>query len=188
VKGVFGGNFNPVHNGHLILANEAINLLNLKKILFIPAWKSPFKNDLPSTPFIDRYNMLELATSEIQFFEVLNIESKRKQTSYTYYTLKELLKKEKNLCLLIGEDQAIGFRKWHKWEKILQIVDVYVFRRNINNKQNKEYPKELKMLNTKIIEISSTDIRNKIKNGNPVANLLPEEVLNYIKKHKLYKT
>jgi len=186
VKGVFGGNFNPVHTGHLILANNALNLLDLEKIFFIPAWQSPFKSDLPSTPFIDRYNMLKLATSEIQFFEVLSIESKRKQTSYTYYTLKELLKKEKNLCLLIGEDQAIDFKKWYKWEKILQIVEVYVFRRNIKNKQNKEYPKELKMFNTKIIEISSTDIRNKIKNGKPVAHLLPEEVLNYIKEHNLY--
>jgi len=185
VKGVFGGNFNPVHKGHLILANDALKLLNLEKILFIPAWKAPLKNDTISASFEDRYNMLNLATSKTKFFEVSDLESKRKGISYTYYTIKELIKKEKSLCLLIGEDQAINFKEWHKWEKILQIVDVYVFKRS---KAKRKYPKGLKTLNSKIIEISSTDIRNRIKNGKSVDALLPEAVLDYIKEHKLYKT
>lgn len=185
MKGVLGGNFNPVHKGHLILANDALKLLDLEKILFVPAWKAPLKNDIISASFEDRYNMLKLATSKTKFFEVLDLESKRKGISYTYYTIKELLKKEKSLCLLIGEDQAINFKEWHKWEKILQIVDVYVFKRS---KKNQKYPKELKTLNTRIIEISSSDIRNRIKDGKPVDALLPEAVLNYTKEHDLYKT
>jgi nicotinate-nucleotide adenylyltransferase len=184
LKGIFGGNFNPVHTGHLILANDALNLLALDKILFVPAWKSPFKNDIVSIPFKDRYNMLRAATSNKNRFEVLDIEAKRKGISYTYHTLKELLKKEKKLCLLIGEDQAADFREWYKWKEILKMVDVFVFKRS---KKKQKYPKELKVLNSRIIEISSTEIRNKITKGESVDFLVPGKVLNYIKKHKLYK-
>jgi nicotinate-nucleotide adenylyltransferase len=184
VKGIFGGNFNPVHKGHLILANDALKILNLEKILFVPAWKAPLKDVTISVSFKHRYNMLKLATSKTNFFEVLDLESKIKGISYTYYTLKELLKTEKDLCLLIGEDQAINFKEWHKWEEILKLVDIYVFKRS---KKNQKYPKEFRSLNTRIIEISSTDIRDRIKNGKPVGTLLPEGVLDYIKEHKLYK-
>lgn len=183
MKGIFGGNFNPVHTGHLILANDALNLLFLEKVLFVPAWKSPFKNDIDSAPFKDRYDMLKAATSNKNRLEVLDIEARRKGISYTYHTLKELLKKEKKLCLLIGEDQAMDFRKWHKWEDILKMVDVFVFKRT---KKKQKYQEGLKTLNSRIIEISSTEIRDKIKKGEPVDYLLPERVLNYIKKHKLY--
>jgi nicotinate-nucleotide adenylyltransferase len=184
VKAIFGGNFNPVHTGHLIQAIDALNLLSLEKILFIPAWKAPLKEEIVSVSFEDRYNMLKSATSNISYFEVLKIESKRKGISYSYDTIKELLKKEKELCLLIGEDQAMNFTDWNEWQKILQSIDVYVLNRS-NNKI--KYLKELKPLNTRIIEISSTEIRNKIKKGEPVDFLVPKEVLNYIKKHKLYK-
>jgi nicotinate-nucleotide adenylyltransferase len=184
LKGVFGGNFNPVHTGHLILASDALSLLTMEKILFIPAWKPPFKENLPSIPFKHRYNMLKIATSNRNCFEVLDIEAKRKGISYTYYTLKELFKKEAELCLLIGEDQAKAFEEWYKWKEILKIVDVFVFKRS---EKKKKYPKGLKILNSRIIEISSTEIRDKIKNGEPVDYLLPEGVLNYIKEHNLYK-
>jgi nicotinate-nucleotide adenylyltransferase len=185
LKGIFGGNFNPVHTGHLILAADALNLLALEKILFIPTWKSPFKENIPSIPFKDRYNMLKIATSSDDRFEVLDIEAKRKGISYTYHTLKELLKKEKEFCLLIGEDQAIDFKEWYRWEETLKMVDVFVFKRS---KKKKKYPDGLKQLNSRIIEISSTEIRNKIKNGESVDSLVPKEVLNYIKEHELYKS
>ena len=183
MKAIFGGNFNPVHTGHLIQAIDALNLLSLEKILFIPAWKAPLKDNIVSASFKDRYNMLKLATSDIKAFEVLDLESKRKEISYSYYTIKELLKKEKELCLLIGEDQALNFTDWNKWQKILQTIDIYVLKRSSNNIK---YRKELKPLNTRIIEISSTEIRNKIKKGEPVDFLIPEKVLNYIKEHELY--
>lgn len=184
MKGVFGGNFNPIHTGHLILASDALNLLSLKKVIFIPAWKSPFKENIPSAPFEDRYNMLKLATNK-DYFEVSDIEAKRKGTSYTYHTLKELLKKETELCLLIGEDQAADFKEWYKWQEIPKMVDVFVFKRS---KKKKEYPTGLKELNSRIIEISSTEIRDKIKTGESVDFLAPKEVVNYIKKHNLYKS
>jgi nicotinate-nucleotide adenylyltransferase len=185
LKGIFGGNFNPVHTGHLIVASDALRLLDLEKVLFVPAWKSPFKNDIISVPFKDRYNMLKSALSDKKRFEVLNIEAKRKGVSYTYDTLKELLKKEKNLCLLIGEDQAVDFTNWYKWKEILEMVGVFVFKRS---KEQQKLSDELKLLNSRIIEISSTEIRDKIKKGKSVDFLVPEEVLNYIKEHKLYKT
>ncbi|MEO0292948.1 MAG: nicotinate (nicotinamide) nucleotide adenylyltransferase [candidate division WOR-3 bacterium] len=185
MKGIFGGNFDPVHIGHLILATDALDLLNLEKILFVPAWRSPFKNSEDSLPFKDRYNMLKLATKSSKFFEVLDIESKRKGISYTYDTIKELLKKEKELCLLIGEDQACDFKKWYKWEEILKLVKVFVFRRSVVIP--KKFPKGLILLNSRIVQISSTEIRDKIKEGKPVDFLLPKEVLTYINRRNLYK-
>ena len=98
--------------------------------------------------------------------------------------LKELFKKEKELCLLIGTDQATDFEEWYRCEEILKMVDVFVFKRS---KKEQKYPRGLKILNSKIIEISSTEIRDKIKKGEPVDYLLPEGVLNYIKEHNLYK-
>jgi nicotinate-nucleotide adenylyltransferase len=184
LKAIFGGNFNPVHTGHLILAADALRLLSLDKVLFIPAWKSPFKENIPVIPFEDRYNMLELAASNKKYLKVLDIEGKRKGISYTYQTLKELLKKEKNLCVLIGEDQAKDFKEWYKWEEILKMANVFVFKRS---KKKHKYPEGLKILNSRIIEISSTEIRNKIKNGQPVDFLVPDPVRDYIRKHKLYR-
>ena len=185
MKGVFGGNFNPVHTGHLTLGNVALDLLNLEKVLFIPAWKSPFKENIPSIPFKDRYNMLQIATANNGRFEVLDIEAKRKGISYTYHTLKELFKKEKELCLLIGNDQAADFKDWYRWEEILKMVEVFVFKRS---KKEQKYPRGLKILNSEIIEISSTEIREKIKNGESVDSFVPKVVLEYIKEHNLYQT
>ncbi len=185
MKGVFGGNFNPVHIGHLILAADSLHILSLEKVLFIPAWKSPFKENASVIPFKDRYNMLKLATHNKKYFEVLNIEGKRKGISYTYYTLKELLKKEENLCLLIGEDQAADFTEWYKWKEILKMVEVFVFKRS---KKKHKYPEGLKELDSRIIEISSTEIRKKIQNGETVDFLVSDSVRDYIKEHKLYKT
>jgi len=185
LKGVFGGNFNPVHIGHLILAADSLRLLSLEKVFFVPAWKSPFKENVPAAPFKDRYNMLKLATFNKKDFEILDIEGKRKGVSYTYYTLKELIKKEKNLCLLIGEDQAKDFKEWYKWEEILKMVEVFVFKRS---KKKKKYPEGLKEIDSRIVEISSTEIRDKIKKGESADFLIPNSVRDYIKEHGLYKT
>ncbi|MEA1912229.1 MAG: nicotinate (nicotinamide) nucleotide adenylyltransferase [candidate division WOR-3 bacterium] len=184
MKGVFGGNFDPVHIGHLILAMDAIRLLELEKVLFIPAFKSPFKKDFTSTPFEHRYKMLELATQDKSFFQVLDIEGKRKGISYTYDTLKELKQKGEELCLLIGEDQAVEFHRWYRWKEILKMVDVFVLRRK---KGPKKYHEGLKDLKSRTIEISSAEIRDSIRMGKPVDFLLLDKVLKYIRKHNLYK-
>jgi len=184
VKGVFGGNFDPVHIGHLIVAIDAVRILGLEKVLFVPTWISPFKKDIKTTPFHHRFEMLCLATENNPFFEVLGIEGRRKGISYTYDTLKELKEKESELCLLIGEDQAEEFASWHRWNEIIEIAEVYVLRRS---KSPKEYPPYLNPLQSKIIEISSTEIRNAISDKEPVDYYLPYRVFDYIKKHGLYK-
>jgi len=184
VKGVFGGNFDPVHIGHLILAIDAIRILDLEKILFVPAWISPFKKDVKTIPFQHRFEMLHIATEDKPFFEVLDIEGNRKGVSYTYNTLKEIKEKESDICLLIGEDQVEGFTSWYKWEEIINMVEVFIFRRSAVVKQ---FPSYLKPLQSKIIEISSTEIRDAMSRNEPVDYYLPDKVLSYIKKHGLYE-
>lgn len=184
MKGVFGGNFNPVHIGHLIVAIDAIRILRLKKIIFVPAWISPFKKGDKSTPFKHRLEMLKLATENKPFFEVLELEGRRKGVSYTYDTLKEVMEKEADICLLIGEDQAEEFTSWHRWEDIIKIVKVYVFRRS---ESPKKFPVYLNLIPSKIIEISSTEIREALSNNESVDYYLPDKVFDYINKNGLYK-
>lgn len=183
MKGVFGGNFDPVHLGHIIIACEAVRILELEEIFFIPAWISPFKKDVKSSSFEHRFNMLKIATEGIEEFKVLDIEARIKGVSYTYNTLLELMKIEDALCLLIGDDQAEEFKDWFKWKEILDMVSVYVFRRS---REPSEFPGELIPLDSRVIEISSTEIRDLIKKGESVNYLLPEGVGNYIVKYGLY--
>lgn len=184
MNGIFGGNFNPIHTGHLILAVDAIKILKLDKVIFIPTWISPFKEKTKTIPFKHRFKMLKLATANKSFFEVHDLEGKRKGISYTYDTLKYIMKEEKDICLLIGEDQAKEFKSWYRWKDIIKMVQIYVFRRS---NTAKKLPVYFNLLSSKIIEISSTEIRKAIKRGEPVDYYLPLKVLNYINKHNLYK-
>lgn len=184
MKGVFGGNFDPVHIGHLIPAIDAINILNLEKVLLIPAWISPFKEDIETTSFKHRLEMLRLAIEGKPFFEVLDIEGRRKGISYTYDTVKELREREGDVCLLIGEDQAEGFNRWRRWREVVKMVDVYVLRRK---RTPKDYLPGLRPLRSKLIETSSTDIREAIRNGELLDYYIPDRVLLYIKEHGLYR-
>ncbi|MCK4421273.1 nicotinate (nicotinamide) nucleotide adenylyltransferase [candidate division WOR-3 bacterium] len=184
MKGVFGGNFDPVHIGHLILTADAINGLDLEKVFFIPAWISPFKKDAENTPFQYRFEMLQIAIEDKDFFEVLDIEGKRKGISYTYTTLMELKEKGEDICLLIGEDQAKEFTSWYRWEDIISMVDIFVFRRG---KEDWNYPDFFELLNSRMIEVSSSEIRDAIREGKSVDYLVPDRVLQYIEEKKLYK-
>lgn len=183
MKGVFGGNFDPVHVGHLIIAVDALRELGLERVFMVPAWISPFKKEKETADFKHRLKMLELATLNNEYLEVLDIEGKRKGISYTYDTLKEIKKEEESLCLLIGQDQALEFESWYRWKEIKNMVDVYVLRRE---KNSSEIPDYLCPLNNRIIEVSSTEIRNLLEKDKPVDYLIPDRVKRYIKEHNLY--
>jgi nicotinate-nucleotide adenylyltransferase len=122
--GVFGGAFNPVHNGHINLALHYLNELELDKILFIPTASPPHKSDDDFAPKEDRINMLSLAISSFDKFEISDIEFKLTGKSYTYLTLSELEKIYENaeFHLIIGADQMLHFDKWYKYKEILSLV------------------------------------------------------------------
>ena len=196
--GVFGGAFNPVHNGHINLALHYLNELELDKILFIPTASPPHKSDDDFAPREDRINMLSLAISTFDKFEISDIEFKLTGKSYTYLTLSELKKIYKNaeFYLIIGADQMLHFDKWYKYKEILSLVTLCTSARE-NEKEKAEIlsfasrldgldMNKFKLLTSPVLKVSSSEIRQKIKDGEDFSSLVPKKVYDYIIKRRIY--
>lgn len=191
--GIFGGAFNPVHNGHLALAEKYKKALSLDRIIFIPTANPPHKS---SDGLIDgkhRINMLELCVGENEL--VSDIEFMRDGKSYTYLTICELKEKhpDDEFYLIVGADQFFYFEKWYKFEEILSSCTVVTAAREKNQYVEMldfkaEHPKLSDVIVSEfdVIDISSSQIRDMIKNGDDVSCYIPESVNRYIKEHRLY--
>lgn len=190
--GIFGGAFNPVHKGHVRLAEEAVKQLKLKKLLIIPTYDSPHK-ETKLAPFEDRAEMCRRAFGHIEGVEISDIEVKLGGKSFTINTIRELrsLYPEDQFFLLIGGDMLFSFDKWYKYESILKEAKVCaVARDNDSLVDMMEFANELgriKVLPTQAIEISSTEIREKAEKGEDVSELVPEGVAEYITRSGLYR-
>ena len=196
--GIFGGAFNPVHNGHINLAKQYLYELDLDKLLLIPTAVPPHKSALGLASENDRLNMLKLATCGVDKLEVSDIEFKRAGKSYTYDTLIELKKFYPNssFYLIIGADQLFHFDKWYKYKEILSLVTLCTCARE-NEEEKAEmnsFAKSLDgidmnkffILKTPVLKVSSSEVRQKIKSGEDVSSLVPKKVLNYISERGLY--
>ncbi|WGI36258.1 nicotinate-nucleotide adenylyltransferase [Mesomycoplasma lagogenitalium] len=178
--GIFGGSFDPIHKAHIKIAKMAIEKLNLDKLFFVPAFKSPFKQKQVYAPWEDRVKMIEMVKpekSEISLFEI-----KRKGVSYTIDTVNHFKKQFPNqeLFLIIGSDNVPKLHKWKEIETIAQSTKIVVFKRD--KKVNKENLKKFNciLLENEIYQDSSTEV----KFGN-FANL-EDSVIKYIGKNFLY--
>jgi len=187
--GIFGGTFDPIHNGHLITAQSVREIRGLDKIIFIPSFISPHKKDLiPSSPK-HRLDMIKLAIKDIEFFEYSDIEIKKAGISYSVDTLEELKKEYDELEFIIGYDNIFTFNTWKDPERIFELAKVVVLKRKSSKPplfEDKYYFKAL-FVQTRGIEISATDIKQRVKKGLPIHYLVPEKVEEYIFKKKLYK-
>lgn len=194
--GIFGGAFNPVHNGHLNIADAFYEALSLDKLLFIPTAKPPHKSDAGLLSGEDRVNMLRLAV-EKKPYEISTIEFERNDKSYTYDTLIELKKlyPDSEFFLIIGADQIIHFDKWYRYEDILGMVTLCTSARE-NEEEKQLIIESAKRLGIKdsfymsdraVIRVSSSEIRDKIKHGSDVSSLLPKKVFDYISEKGLYR-
>ncbi|MGA2296500.1 MAG: nicotinate (nicotinamide) nucleotide adenylyltransferase [FCB group bacterium] len=196
--GIIGGTFNPVHLAHLIIAEQFTNELQLDTCYFFPCFISPFKTDVASkTENVaeHRLQMLKLATQSNPKFIVDDFEIVQKGISYTYNTILYLKEKEPDskFYLLIGSDQALSFKQWSNWEKILESVQVCVAFRADDLEKEPEIIDILMykfhtpiILHSPIINISASQIREKIKQKNSIKSLVPDTVEDYIYSHKLY--
>lgn len=191
--GILGGSFDPIHLGHLQLAQWAVEKLDLKKVLFIPAATPPHKQNIDLTPEYHRLEMVRLAIQEFPNFQVSDIEIKRKGVSYTIDTIRELKKilylSGEDLYLIIGADNLLTFYSWREPEKILEECQVVAFRRpgfNLKN-LNQNLRRKVKIIDAPLIDISSTEIRKILKNGGSADKLVPEPVWNYIQQNHLYR-
>jgi nicotinate-nucleotide adenylyltransferase len=187
--GIFGGTFDPIHHGHLITAQSVKELRSLDKIIFIPAFISPHKQHAKASSAEHRLNMIKLALDEIPFFECSDFEIKQHTISYTIDTLREFKKYYDDIELIIGYDNIFQFHTWKQPDEILKLSNVIVLKRKSSHPLNfiDKYVEAAAFVQTRGIEISATDIRNRVHQGLPIHYLVPAIVENYIYENKLYK-
>lgn len=195
--GIFGGSFNPPHIGHSILAENVREQLSLDKVIFIPSGKHPLKDAISIQDAEHRLNMAKLAFENDPNFEVSDIEIEKAKngiTNYTVDTLIDLYEKFKEdfikIYLIIGIDNLIEFPIWKNPNKLFLISEVIVMNRPGYFVQdvNDEYSRKARYVSVPILEISSTDIRHRIKDKKSVKYMLKPEVEDYVIKNKLYKS
>ena len=194
------GTFNPIHNGHLAIANFVQKKFNFEKVLFIPSYISPFKQNLDKTIALMRLEMVKLAVKDINEFDFSDIEYNFDQVSYTYNTICAIYKKYKyqiegKINFIIGYDAFLNIDKWYKTEELKKLVEFLVCKRNIGNNENikekfqalKENGYDFKLLDFTPINISSSQIRNNIKINKKIDSMVPKDVREYIYEKKLYR-
>jgi nicotinate-nucleotide adenylyltransferase len=195
----FGGSFDPVHIGHLILARDAMETFNYQKVVFIPTYISPFKVKTGHRADAkDRLNMLQLALSGVDYFEIEPYEILKGGVSYTLQTA-QYLKQKHNLekvHWLMGDDTFLKFHKWYSFKELLKILLPVVLLRNSTEREVVNYakttlglsPEGFKIFKSRRLEISSTEIRNRLKEGKDIRFMVPDKVYSYIRERNLYKT
>ena len=184
--GLFGGTFDPVHHGHLVLARDALEQLTLDRLLFIPAAVSPHRTDEPPRATTEqRVEMLRQALAGERGCEVDECELHRPPPSYTFDTVQEIRGRlpGARLYLLLGADQLPKFGAWHRFEELRSLVTFVVFHRAAGAEEHLSaaYPTLRRRL-----DLSATEVRQRVAAGRSVRYLVPEAVAAYIQLHHLY--
>lgn len=190
--GIFGGTFDPVHNAHMIIAQYAKEQYNIDRLIFMPGGNPPHKKNVTDKKI--RYEMTRRAVGDN--FEISDFEVDREEYSYSLLTLQAFKAKypKDDIYFIVGEDSLDDIQKWYKPEEILKLCTMLVFpRKNPGELCKKiEYTKDviggkIFAIDAPVFGISSTQIRNRIKEGKSVEYMLPPEVAEYIKENELYK-
>jgi nicotinate-nucleotide adenylyltransferase len=187
--GILGGTFNPVHMGHLILAQECWSQLTLDKVLFIPAYIPPHKEVESDVSASDRLNMLRLALEGDDRFEISTYEIDKEGTSYSIDTIKYLKTNcdgDCELFFLTGADSAESLSMWKDVADILEET-TFVIASRPGWEENSSYEKKVKRIIIPSIEVSSSGIRQRIKSREPIDYLVPSSVVKYIRNKGLYR-
>lgn len=186
--GILGGTFNPIHIGHLILAEEAHFKLKLDKLIFVPAFIPPHKSAQDVISARDRLAMVKLAIEDNPSFDVSTYEIDSKKKSYSIDTLREFRSvygDEAQLCFITGSDSLKDLFSWKNINDIFKISKFIVANRP--GYPIKEIPKEADTVVITPIEVSSEDIRKRLKEGRSIRYLVPEKVRKYILDNNLYR-
>lgn len=197
--GIMGGTFNPIHHGHLVMAEEVRNNFKLDKVIFVPTGTPPHKNLGQLASAEDRYLMTVLATMTNLCFEVSSLEIERRGVSYTIDTVREFKQiygQETQLYFITGADAILSIFTWKNVDALLASCEFIAATRPgycLSELQEKieainpDYLKHVHLVEVPGIAVSSTDVRQRIKEGKPIKYLLPETVESYIIKNKLYR-
>jgi nicotinate-nucleotide adenylyltransferase len=194
--GILGGTFDPIHLGHLHMAEAILEKMELEQIIFIPAFVPPHKLGMDFAPAADRYAMTELAVRANPCFSVSDIELKRSGVSYTIDTLRELrrLYDGDELYFIIGADSVAQLHTWHSIGEMLELTTFVAAGRpgyegvmdEVARNLGERARESVILLDTPEYDISSTDIRSRLRRGASLRGLVPQAVEEYIRKQGLY--
>jgi nicotinate-nucleotide adenylyltransferase len=189
--GVFGGTFDPVHHGHLIVAEYVRERVGLDRILFIPTMISPHKQEATVTSPVHRLAMLREGIKSNPFFQVSDMEVERGGVSFTVDTLRVMGKENARdeFFLLIGADNLMEFRSWKDPGEIVKRAKLVVMNRPgfAGAPADPLLPKDIIQCPVPSIDISATEIRRRVKKGLTISYLVPPSVSRYIGRHRLYR-
>ena len=189
--GLYFGTFNPIHIGHLIIANHMAEHSNLDQIWMVVTPHNPHKKKNTLLDDYHRLEMVHLATANFPKIQPSDIEFKLPQPNYTVNTLVHLQEKfpKYEFSLIMGEDNLNSLHKWKNYEVILQNHDIYVYPRLNSGEINEQFVNHPKIhrVGAPVIELSSTFIRESIKNGKNVVPMLPNKVWEYVEHNLFYK-
>lgn len=190
--GFYGGTFDPIHFGHINLAVQLLEMHHLDEVLFCPAYCSPFKTAKP--PHVSpqhRLEMLRIALDGIPHFRISSYEIDRNDPSFTIDTLRAIkgeFKSDVKFRLLLSEEAATQFDQWKDFQELIRLAPPLIGTRSSNaEKGGLSASLRSGFTQTKVFEISSTDIRERLKKGLYCGHLVPAKVLDYIEANHLYK-
>ena len=196
--GVMGGTFDPIHNGHIAIAEEARYRLTLSYVIFIPAGQPWMKSRLPVTPAKDRLEMVRLAITPYPYFRLSRIETERQGPTYTVDTLEELRKElgmDHQLYLVLGWDTVAQLPKWYEVARLINLCEIVAVPRPGYSLPDIDeldlsipgIARHITLMDSPRIEISATDIRDRVAQGKSISSLVPDAVVKYIREKHLYE-
>ncbi|MCH5194126.1 MAG: nicotinate (nicotinamide) nucleotide adenylyltransferase [Oscillospiraceae bacterium] len=196
-RAVFGGSFDPVHNGHVNLVKQIYEAVPLDEIIIMPAHVSPFKQDSVPASEIQRLEMCRLAFNDIPYVTVSDYEISRPEVSYTVNTIRHLweIYPGDELFFIMGSDMLMSFEKWYRYEEILSMCTIIAASREDGEKDMDILKKQaaalekygrVMVVSTGVYVMSSTEIREKLKNSSDISCYVPENVVKYILDNRLY--
>ena len=211
--GIYGGTFDPVHNGHVEAARGVLKLFELEKLIFVPAWAPPHKRNLKLTSAFHRFGMLALATQADQRLLISTVELDSPDRPYAVDTITRMLKTDQRLFFLIGADSWNEITTWFEWQKLLTLCDLIVVTRpgyevaaapaaaNVADLRGKDAIDARSVLDEQAaphvfitdvvnVDVSATTVRSLARAGDveELKTMMPGAVADYIGKHGLYKT
>lgn len=185
---IYGGQFNPIHIGHMLVASETYHFIKPNKFIFLPSYQSPLKNHKEAYVLEkERLNMLKLAIQDLGFGEIDERELKRKNISYTIDTVKALYDEysDYQLYFVIGTDQYLKLDKWKQIDELKKMITFIVVNREVDKQ---EIEKSMLSINIPRIDISSTEIRQRCTHRRSIKMLVTPSIETYIKKGRLYES
>lgn len=190
--GVFGGSFNPIHNGHIYIVNKVKDMLGLDDIIFIPTGIAPHKDNRDFAAKEHRFNMVKLAIDGK--FQISDIEIKTDKVCYAVDTMSEINKiyKDDELYYIIGADSLVSFMQWKEPLKLFKMLHIVVVNRDgtdidkVAEQYRKDYGAKITICHIDEYNVSSTEIREMIRNEGTCNGLVPEKTEKYIIENKLY--